>query len=230
MFDMSKLECHRECQTVPKYYARTFLPWILLAVGSGFDVRAGAVTGLVAALALLAHDLRRGHRADSLILEISTTVFLAALTVAAFAAPDSPPMGYGASLAIGWLGVTAWGTLLLERPFTEGIARRKVSAEVAATAGFRHANRVLTAVWAVSFTVMAVVLGCVQYWSPDSTTLLVAVKIAGFTLPAVFTARYPEIARRRHLTRSGAPSPEPKPEPEPEPATASSPEPEPSSR
>ncbi|MCP9953627.1 hypothetical protein [Actinomadura madurae] len=226
MFDMSKLECHRERQTVPKYYARTFLPWVLLAVVSGFDVRAGAVTGLVAALALLAHDLRRGRRADSLILEISTTVFLAALTVAAFAAPDSPPMGYGASLAIGWLGVTAWGTLLLGCPFTEGIARRKVSAEMATMAVFRHVNRVLTTVWAVSFTVMAVVLGCVQYWSPDSTALLVAVKIAGFTLPAVFTARYPEIVRRRHLTRSGAPSPEP----EPEPATVSSPEPEPSSR
>ncbi|MEO3826504.1 hypothetical protein [Actinomadura sp. B10D3] len=220
---------------MPKYYARTFLPWVLLAVVSGVDVRAGALTGLAAALALLAHDLRRGRHADSLILEISTTAFLATLTVAAFAAPGSPPMGYGASLAIGWLGVTAWVTLLVGRPFTAGIGRRQVSAEIAATTAFRDINRVLTAVWAASFTVMAAVLGCVQYWSPDDTWLLVAVKITGFTLPAVVTARYPESVRRRHLTRHGAPSPEPKPEPEPEPnsklepKSKPAPEPEPES-
>jgi hypothetical protein len=191
-----------------KHYARTFLPWILLAVVSGFDDKAGAVTGLVAALALLAQDLRRGHRADSLILEGSSSVFMAALTGLAFAVPGSPVMDYGASLAIAWLSVTAWGTLLLGRPFTEGIARRQVSAEIAATDLFRHINRVLTAVWAASFTVMAVVLGCVQHWSPDGTALLVAVKITGFTVPAVFTARYPEIARKRHFARLGLPLPE----------------------
>ncbi|WP_433463860.1 hypothetical protein [Spirillospora sp. CA-128828] len=191
-----------------KYYARTFLPWILLAVVSGFDDRAGAVTGLVAALALLAQDLRRGHRADSLILEVSTSVFMAALTGLAFTVPGSPVLDYGASLAIGWLGVTAWGTLLLGRPFTEGIARRQVSEEIAATDLFGKINRVITGVWAAGFTVMAVVLGCVQHWAPDATALLVAVKIAGFTVPAVFTARYPEIARKRHFARLGLPLPE----------------------
>jgi hypothetical protein len=97
---------------MPKHYAGTFLPWILLAILGGFDVRAGAVTGLVAALVLLGRDLRRGHRADSLILEISTSACLA---------------------------------------------------------------------------------------------LLVAVKIAGFAVPAVCTARYPDRARKRHLAGPGLP-------------------------
>ncbi|MEU5993489.1 hypothetical protein ABZ806_31350 [Spirillospora sp. NPDC047418] len=184
---------------MPKYYARTFLPWILLAVVSGFDVRAGAVSGLVAALVLLGQDLRRGHRADSLILEISTAVYMAALTALALTEPGSSVLDYGASLAIGWLAVTAWGTLLLRRPFTAGIARRQVSAEIAATGLFRRINRVITAVWAAGFTVMAVVLGLVQHWAPDATALLVAVKVAGFAGPAVFTARYPDLARKRHL-------------------------------
>ncbi|GAA4231312.1 hypothetical protein GCM10022254_28140 [Actinomadura meridiana] len=48
---------------------------------------------------------------------------------------------------------------------------------------------------------MAVALGCVQHWAPESTALLVAVKVAGFTVPAVIAARYPEIARRRHLAQ-----------------------------
>lgn len=191
---------------MPKYYARTFLPWILLAVVSGFDARAGAVAGLVAALALLGQDLRRGHRADSLILEVSTAAFMALLTALAFAAPGSAVLDYGASLAIGWLAGTAWGTLLLRRPFTAGIARRQVTAEIAATALFARINRVLTAVWAAAFTVMAIALGLVQHWDPEDTALLVAVKIAGFTVPAVCTARYPESARKRHLAALDRPA------------------------
>ncbi|WP_141581766.1 hypothetical protein [Actinomadura sp. WMMA1423] len=203
---------------MPKYYARTFLPWILLAVVSGFDDRAGAASGLVAALVLLGLDLRRGHRADSLILEASTSVFMAALTALAFTVPGSPVLDYGASLAIGWLALTAWGTLLIGRPFTAGIARRQVTAEIAATDLFRSINRVLTAVWAASFTVLAAALGCVQHWSPDATALLVAVKVTGFVGPAVFTARYPESARRRHLTRLGLPLSEAPDTSQPEPS------------
>ncbi|WP_149259415.1 hypothetical protein [Actinomadura sp. K4S16] len=203
---------------MPKYYARTFLPWILLAVVSGFDDRAGAAAGLVAAVVLLGLDLRRGHRADSLILEASTSVFMAALTALAFTVPGSAALDYGASLAIGWLALTAWGTLLLGRPFTEGIARRQVTAEIAATDLFRSVNRVITAVWAASFTVLAAALGCVQHWTPDATALLVAVKVAGFMVPAVFTARYPEHARRRHLTRLGLPLTEAPATSQPEPS------------
>ncbi|GAA1850652.1 hypothetical protein [Actinomadura bangladeshensis] len=191
---------------MPKYYARTFLPWIVLAVVSGFDGRAGAAAGLVTALVLLGRDLRRGHRADSLILEISTSVYMAALTALALTVPDSSVLDYGASLAIGWLALTAWGTLLFRRPFTAGIARRQVSAEIAATALFMRINRAITAAWAASFTLTAVVLGLVQHGAPDATALLVAVKVACFTVPAVFTARHPDRARKRHATELGPPA------------------------
>ncbi|MBD2896861.1 hypothetical protein ACFYTC_46510 [Actinomadura nitritigenes] len=185
------------------YYLRTFLPWILLAVVSGWSDQAGAAAGLAAALVLLAQDLRRGHRLDSLILELSTIVFMALLTALSFAAPDSSLLDYGASLAIGWLALTAWGTLLAGRPFTEGVGRRDVSAEIAATDLFKRITTVIAIVWAVSFTVMALVLAYVQHAAPDDTALLVAVKIAGFTVPIVFTARYPEIAQKRYFARHG---------------------------
>ncbi|WP_433140948.1 hypothetical protein ACQPZ8_42700 [Actinomadura nitritigenes] len=185
------------------YYLRTFLPWILLAVVSGWNDQAGAAAGLAAALVLLAQDLRRGHRLDSLILELSTIVFMALLTALSFAAPDSSLLDYGASMAIGWLALTAWGTLLAGRPFTEGVGRRDVSAEIAATDLFKRITTVIAIVWAVSFTVMALVLAYVQHAAPDDTALLVAVKIAGFTVPIVFTARYPEIAQKRYFARHG---------------------------
>ncbi|MFI6521832.1 hypothetical protein ACIBF1_40200 [Spirillospora sp. NPDC050679] len=189
---------------MPKYYALTFLPWIALAVVSDLDERAGALVGLVAALALLLWHRRAGRRWDALILECSTAFYMAALSGIALAAPHTAVLDYGASLAIGWLALTAWGTLLARRPFTEGIARRQVPAEVAATALFRRVNAVLTLAWAAGFTATACVLAAVQYLAPEDTALLVACKIAGFALPAVFTARYPEAARRRRLAAESA--------------------------
>ncbi|MFB4297301.1 hypothetical protein [Actinomadura sp. NTSP31] len=185
------------------YYVRTFLPWILLAVISGWSDQAGALAGLAAALVLLAGDLRKGNRLESLVLELSTIVFMALLTALAFAAPHAAVMDYGASMSIGWLGLTAWGTLLIGRPFTRGVARRDVDAEIAATDLFKRITTVIAAVWAVSFTVMALVLADVQHTAPHDTALLVGVKIAGFTIPAVFTARYPEIAQKRYFARHG---------------------------
>jgi hypothetical protein len=185
------------------YYLRTFLPWILLAVVSGWSDQAGAAAGLAAALVLLAQDLRKGHRLDSLILELSTIVFMALLTALSFAAPDSSLLDYGASMAIGWLALTAWGTLLAGRPFTEGVGRRDVGDEIAATDLFKRITTVIAVVWAVSFTAMALVLAYVQHAAPDDTALLVAVKVAGFTVPIVFTARYPEIAQKRYFARHG---------------------------
>jgi hypothetical protein len=184
-----------------KYYGRTFLPWIVLAIVSGFDAEAGALAGLATAAVLLIQDRRGGKAWDALILETSTAVYMALLSALALAAPGSAILHYGASLAIGWLAVTAWATLAAGRPFTEGIARRQVSAEIAATELFQRINVVITAAWAAAFSVTALVLAGVQHWAPHDTALLVACKVAGFTVPAVFTARYPTFARDRHLAK-----------------------------
>ncbi|MCP2334974.1 hypothetical protein [Actinomadura rupiterrae] len=184
-----------------KYYGLTFLPWIILAVVSGSNPQAGAAAGLAAALALLAADVRRGLRWDGLLLEISTAVFLAAFTVLVFMAPHAAAVHYGASLSIGWLALTAWGTIAAGVPFTEGIARRQVSAEIAATALFHRIAVVLTSAWAAAFTVSATCLGLVQHFAPHQTGLLVAVKVACFAAPAWFTRWYPEVARKRYFAQ-----------------------------
>lgn len=186
-----------------KYYGLTFLPWIILAVVSGFNPQAGAAAGLVAAVVLLAADLRRGRRWDELILEISTAVFLAGFTGLVFAAPHAAVVHYGASLSIGWLALTAWVSIAVGVPFTEGIGRRQVSEEIAKTDLFHSIAVVLTTVWAASFTVSATLLGITQRLAPHQTALLIGIKIACFAVPAVFTRRYPEIARKRYFEKHG---------------------------
>ncbi|WP_227984974.1 hypothetical protein [Nocardia spumae] len=180
-----------------KYYARTFLPWIVLAVGSGVDNRVGAVDGLIAALVLIAADRRAGRRFDELILDLSTTGFMALFALWSVFAPDSPALDYGTALAMAWLGATAWLSLALRRPFTRGIARRTVSEEIARTTAFERVNVIITLVWALCFTLEAVSLAVVRYRSPHSVVALVACKVALVAAAAIFTARYPEYARRR---------------------------------
>ncbi len=182
-----------------KYYGLTFLPWIILAVVSGFNAQAGAAAGLVAAVVLLAADLRRGRRWDGLVLEISTTIFLAGFTGLVLAAPHAAIVHYGASLSIGWLALTAWVSIAVGVPFTEGIGRRQVSEEIARTELFHRIAVVLTSVWAAAFTVSATCLGIVQHFAPHQTGLLILVKVACFLVPAWFTRWYPEVAQKRYF-------------------------------
>lgn len=196
---------------MPLHYARTFAPWILFAAVSGWNGLAGALTGLVAATALLIDDLRRGRTADSVILEISTTAFMVVIASVALAAPGSPLLRFGASMAIGWLAVTAWGTVLVGHPFTEGIARRGVTADIAATGLFKQITRTLAIVWAADFTVMTGVLAYIQQVAHGHTLILIIVKVCGFSIPAVITARYPEGAQKRYFAKHGIDPDEPAP-------------------
>lgn len=184
-------------------YLRGFIPWIAFAAVSSAGWQWGAATGLVAALVLLVQDRKAGVAGDSLILERSTVVFFAALSALAFAAPHSALREYGGPLSVGWLALTAWVTLIVGRPFTTGIAKRHAPPAVWATPLFRRINVVVTSAWAAAFTLSAVALAAIQA-AGLGAGVSIPVQVAGFVLPAVFTARYPDRARAR--AQAGAPA------------------------
>ncbi|KAB8196508.1 hypothetical protein FH608_007170 [Nonomuraea phyllanthi] len=174
-----------------------FLPWILYAViATGDEWRWGAITGLVIALVLVALDRRAGKTWDMMVIETSAALFFACLTVLSLAAPHSPLTPYGPALVNVWLAGTAWGSMAIRRPFTLGIARTMAPKEVWETPQFYRVNAVITAVWAVAFTIAAISLTIVLNVSPHATTLVIAIKVLSFVLPAVFTAWYPKHVRR----------------------------------
>jgi hypothetical protein len=177
-------------------YLRGFVPWIAFAAVSSFGWQWGALAGLLLGLRLVVQDHRAGVSADSLILERSTVVFFAALTVFAFVRGDSGLQDYTGTLSLGWLAVTAWLTLAVKRPFTLGIARRQVPAEMWDNPVFLRVNVVLTTAWAAAFTVTSAVLAAVSA-AHLGDAVSIPVQIAGFVLPALFTARYPDRVRAR---------------------------------
>lgn len=183
-------------------YLKTFIPWIAFAiVATQFDWRYSGLVGLIVAGGLLLLERRSGRAWDTMIIEVSAIGFFAALTAFAFAFPDSPIRPYAGAMSLGWLAVTAWGSLVLGKPFTLGIARTMTPPEIWDNPIFKRTNVIITAVWAGGFTFGAVAGAVLLAYAPHATAALIAIKVAGFVVPAVFTVRYPKIVRARMQNR-----------------------------
>lgn len=180
-----------------KYYARTFLPWIVLAVGSTITPTVGALAGLATALVLLALDRRAGRELAELTLDISTAMFMAVWSVVVVALPHSPLLGYGTALSMAWLAVTAWLGLALGRPFVAAIARHQVDENAARAPLFRRMCGVITAVWAACFTLEALTLAMVQSQFSHALGIQIACKVAFIAAAACFTAVYSDTVRKQ---------------------------------
>jgi hypothetical protein len=175
-------------------YIRTFLPWIAYAViSTEHDSRWGALVGFAAAVVLIVLERRAGRHWDALVIELSSTFYFGALTAAAFTTAPAPLGAYGSALSIAWLGLTAWVSLMIKHPFTLGIARTMVSPDIWSSPTFYRTNALITAVWAIAFTIEAALLAALV---DAATAVVIAVKVAGFVLPALFTVRYSNAARR----------------------------------
>ncbi|MFJ9415016.1 hypothetical protein ACIRPT_12710 [Streptomyces sp. NPDC101227] len=185
-------------------YLRSFIPWLVFAGVASFGWQWGALAALVVSMGLLVADRAAGFALESRLLEYGTIVFFAALTVLAFVQPHSDLQFYGAALSMGWLALISWLSIAVRRPFTMAIARRMAPPEVWHTPLFRRINVVITAAWALSFTLGAAAQVVV---TAEHLGLFVSlpIQIAGFVLPARFTASYPDRARARFLReQSGA--------------------------
>ncbi|MFC9228113.1 hypothetical protein ACFTZI_03960 [Streptomyces decoyicus] len=183
-------------------YLRNFIPWLAFAGVSSVGWQWGALAGLAISVALLVADRAAGLTLDYRLLEYGTIVYFAALGVLAFARPDSGLKLYGSALSMGWLALIAWVSIAVQRPFTMAIARRMAPPEVWHTPLFRRINVVLTSVWAGSFTLTAIAQAVASAYEVN-VIFSIVIQIAGFVLPARFTAGYPERARARFMESSG---------------------------
>jgi hypothetical protein len=184
---------------------RGFVPWIAFGIVSGFaDWRAGAVTALVLAVLVLADGVRTGHGLDESVIECSATLFFVVIAVVAFLAPHAAIQHYTGPLSMGWLAVTAWGSLAVRRPFTLGIARRSVPEQFWDNPLFYRANAIITSVWAASFTITALVQWLIDATMANPDTVSVIVQVAGFVVPAAFTIRYQKAREQAARAQFGA--------------------------
>jgi hypothetical protein len=180
-------------------YLLTFAPWIVYALISGDSPSSklwGALGGFAVSVVVLAAALKRGSRADALIIEIGSGGFFAALAVVAFVVPGSVLLGYATALSSAALAIIAWVSLAIRRPFTLGIAKRSTPSTVWDRPLFRRTNAIITTVWATSFTLSALALAVIVREGGGTPARTIAQTIA-FAIPMVFTIRYATAVRAR---------------------------------
>ncbi|MDI5973397.1 hypothetical protein POF50_029315 [Streptomyces sp. SL13] len=175
-------------------FIRPFLPWIAYAVvGAVTDWRWGALAGLVLGGYQLLALRRAGRGWDSAVIQVCSVVYFVLVAAVAFHDPHSSLHAYARGASCLWLAAAAWGSLLLRRPFTLGIAKLDVPAQYWSSPAFYRVNAVVTTVWAAAFTVTGLLLLALH----GDTRPALAINIAGFVIPAVFTTRYTAAARAR---------------------------------
>ena len=183
-------------------YLKGFLPWITFDAVSLLGSRWAALAALLMSVYFLVAARRAGVTVDAQILDLGTTVYFGVLTAVAFAAPHSPLLNYESGLSSAWLALIAGVSLLVRRPFTLGIAKRRTPPEIWRTERFRHTSTVIARVWTVSFAVGALVtLVC----EATGTGLVVraGAQVLAFGVPAAFTHWYVRNVRARATATGG---------------------------
>ena len=184
-------------------YVRSAAPWIVFAVLSAINWEAACITGFVVALAVVVHDRRTGTDWDGLILQSAAVGFFLVVSAIALASPHSPLAPYSGAGSQLWLALIAWGSLVARKPFTYGIAKHGVPAEVAASPNFLKVNATITAFWAASFTVTGLIIAGVYHATANSGAAGL-VQIVGLIFPVVFTVTYKKHAHAKAVALQAA--------------------------
>lgn len=132
-----------------------FLPWIANGV---LSPRIGPAPAAALALALAAlpvgYDLTRGRVK---LLEGAAALWFAGLLLASLGGWQVP-QGMGFVVVLGALSAIAWGSLIIDRPFTEQYAREDWPEPLWADPSFRAVNRLITALWGAVFSISLILL------------------------------------------------------------------------
>ncbi len=189
-------------------YLRGFMPWIVFSVLSLIGWQWGAAAALAGSVLLLMSSRRAGMGIDAQVLDLGTICYFGALTLYAFADPRSPLQQYDGALSSAWLALIAWASLAVRRPFTLGIARRRTPPEFWNTREFLRANVIITLVWTISFTCIAVAAFACDA-ANASILFRIAYQLVGFGVPAYFTHWYSAQMRARRARAEQQPAPDP---------------------
>jgi hypothetical protein len=173
-----------------------FAPFIGFAVIENlFGIVPGLVVGALISIALLVVDRLKGQ-GEVNILEAGSALMFTLLAGLAFKNGGEAWSLWRVRLCVdGGLLLIVVGSIVARRPFTLHHARRRVSAEVAASARFVHANSVLSGAWALAFAVL-VAADLLMVLRPETPVrIAVWLSVAALAAAAWVTRSYGQRAR-----------------------------------
>jgi hypothetical protein len=164
----------------------SFAPWMAFLVGVRVgNVYWGAGIGAVLAIIVLARALV--HHKAHLFDYVGGVYFIGMLALLAIVHPsDIGTWGrYAQAVAHGSLCLIVFGSVLINRPFTEGYARAEAPEQIWHSAAFRAFNRKISAIWGFAFLVGTLAL--VLAGTTDSRQILLRVIVPFGALAAAYT-------------------------------------------
>lgn len=167
-----------------------FLPWIASWILNSFELY---IPGILIPLVMLARPVLRGQ---AKLLDKVSLVFFSILAIGVIGLQWRHFEHWSSAASNGTLALMAWGSILVGTPFTIEYARETVPEDVWHLPGFLYVNQVITAVWALSFSIQAVValLATEQYLVGSADEI---VSIACTVFAVMFTNRFPDAYTRR---------------------------------
>jgi hypothetical protein len=174
----------------------SFAPWVsfLLGVRVG-NVYWGAAIGAAVAIVVLVRAISRGrvHLFDY----VGVVYFIGMLILLVALRPHNISTWghYAQAVAHGSLCVIVFGSVLINKPFTEAYARESAPKEIWNSPRFHAFNRRISIVWGLAFLVGTISLALAG--STDSRQLLLRIVVPFGTLAAAFlyTQREADAAR-----------------------------------
>ncbi|MBX9920083.1 hypothetical protein [Mycolicibacterium frederiksbergense] len=182
-------------------------PWILFGLVAGpgrFEEAASAALGLT--LLTMWVGWRRGVKVH--LLEAFAAVFFGILAAIGLFAPDRTLdwlQLWAGELSNVALAVFALGTLLIRRPFTLAYAKDSTPAEHWDSPLFSRINYVISAMWALAFTVSAIsgAIGGAVLHDADNFWTAWIVPIGAIIFAVSFTEFYPDYATAKFAPEAG---------------------------
>jgi hypothetical protein len=167
-------------------YLRTFAPWIIYAVVPDKYWMWAALIALVMSIVVIVRQTRADQNWDALLIEYGSGIFFAALTIWAFADPNTALHPYAPAISNAVLALIAGSSMALGKPFTLGIAKQTTPREFWEEPVFIRTNWVITSVWATSFLIGCILMAILAH---DSTPRII-VQVLAFAIPVAFTISY----------------------------------------
>jgi hypothetical protein len=157
------------------------------------------LAGLAAALMVSAFlCLRMWRRGETVkVLEIGSLALFAALSLYTLVAMPAWTIATVRLAVDAGLLAIALVSLAIGQPFTLQYARERVAQTLWTSPFFLHANRAITAVWALAFAILAGADAAAEYLPAIPLWAEIAASVAALLGALWFTSWYPQLLRRR---------------------------------
>ena len=175
---------------------RSAFPWIFFTVLVSTSWQAAAIAASVSSLVIVVQKRRAGTEWGDLILDVGTLLYFVLLAAFASASPHSSLKPYSGAGSHAFLGLVAWFSIAVRKPFTMAFAKQSTPKEIWAEPRFLKVNTTITTFWASMFVITAPLIA-LAYHATHKSLDASLVQLVGLAVAGLLTVRYAAHARAK---------------------------------